>query len=302
MTEKLSKGIFIDPHISLKDRNVKDNLRYLDGYPMFGLVEFNIWGACNRRCSFCPVSDPEVYTNKVEGIELEDYLIVLNDLKRINYSGVILWSMFSEPTLHKRVFELATLTKDVLPNSNLQLTSNGDTIKRLGIRLRNFFDSGVDRINFSLYDGPEQFDTFTKLRIENGLSQKQMVLRRRYREDGNYGITISNRAGLIESNQFRDEKEEAVESLPLNRTCNYPFYQMGIDYNGDVLLCPHDWSKDFIIGNAFKEDIWSIWKNKKFEAARKSLAKARRSFNPCKKCDVKGDLIGKENFNAFQNT
>ena len=81
MTEKLSKEIYIDPHVSLKDRDVKGNLRYLDGYPMFGLVEFNIWGACNRRCSFCPVSDPEVYTNKVEGIELEDYLIVLNDLK-----------------------------------------------------------------------------------------------------------------------------------------------------------------------------------------------------------------------------
>ena len=129
-----------------------------------------------------------------------------------------------------------------------------------------------------------------------------MVLRRRYFENGNFNLTISNRAGLIDSNQFRSTGEEEIvlSSLPLEKPCYYPFYQIAIDYNGDVLLCAHDWSKDLILGNAVTENIWDIWTNESFDGVRSSLMVSDRNIDPCVKCDVNGELIGKEHFVSFR--
>jgi len=288
--------------VELKDADVLGYLKFHDGRPTFSLVEFNIWGACNRRCEFCPISDPEIFTNVNKGVSEENYSKVLTDLGEIGFTGVILWSMFSEPLLHKSVLQLAKITKSILPQASLQLTSNGDVLIKHPDRLKMLFDAGVDRVNLSLYDGPEQFVEFTRLRKEHGLSPDQIKLRRRYLDNGNYGISISNRTGIIDSNKYRAINEQPVTSLPLNRPCYYPFYQVAIDYNGDVLLCPHDWGKKLIAGNAFIDNIWKIWTGQRFEAARSRLSQCERSFAPCNTCDVAGDLIGKENFLAFQKS
>jgi len=299
MNDSSSQNRYKDPHIDLKERDVSISLDYREGYPLFGLVEFNLWGSCNRRCSFCPVSYPEIFTNKKEGIVIGDYIKVLDDLRAMEYKGIILWSMFSEPMLHKGINELAKVTKQILPDINLQMTSNGDSFRRRGDKLASLFDAGVDRVNLSLYDGPEQITLFRKIMGQYQLSFDQVKLRRRYQESGNYGVTISNRTGLIDSNKFRDKNESVIMALPLNKTCYYPFYQVAIDYDGGVLLCPHDWSRKYIAGNAFKDNIWEIWKGPKFSKARKLLANNTRSIDSCISCDVAGDFIGKGNFDAF---
>ena len=293
---------YIEPAVATKDQMVSQNLRIHEGRPMFSLVEFNIWGACNRLCSFCPVSNPEVYTNKKEGITVENYTKILKDLQAIDFTGTILWSMFSEPLLHKQVYELASITKEILPTAQLHLVSNGDLIRKKDEKLKRLYESGVDRIQFSLYDDDNQFEEFVQIRTRGKFNDHEMSLRRRYYKDGNYGLTVSNRAGLVESNEYRAETEAPIvlSELPMSKPCYYPFYQVAIDYNGDVLLCPHDWAKDLIAGNALKESIWKIWKGKRFEFARSKLMNSDRGFNPCEKCDVHGDLIGEENFEAFK--
>ena len=37
------------------------------------ILEFNIFGACNRSCSFCPVSDTTFYKNIYKGIDIDLY-------------------------------------------------------------------------------------------------------------------------------------------------------------------------------------------------------------------------------------
>ena len=68
-----------------------------------------------------------------------------------------------------------------------------------------------------------------------------------------------------------------------------------------MLLCAHDWSKDRILGNAVSEHIWDIWTGEGFNSVRSSLAVSNRDFNPCRKCDVEGELIGEEHFVGFTN-
>ena len=71
--------------IRKKEYAEKENI--INGIPVFSIVEFNIWGNCNRSCSFCPVSNPNIYTNKHEGISVDLYKKIIDDLANINYKG-----------------------------------------------------------------------------------------------------------------------------------------------------------------------------------------------------------------------
>ena len=114
-------------------------------------------------------------------------------------------------------------------------------------------------------------------------------------------MIISNRSGTVESNLYRDETEKPIYELPLARNCFYPFYQTLIDYNGDMILCPHDWEKKYIVGNLSDSHIWDLWKSKKYEGARKMLSNKHRNFSPCVNCDVKGDVMGDINYEYWRN-
>lgn len=294
MKENQTQERFIDPSTIRKNEIVKDKLTFHEDIPVFSIIELNIYGTCNRNCSFCPVSNPLAYEKKHEGIMPELFEKFLNDLASIGYTGKILFSAFSEPLLHKEIDQLISQAKSKLPLSRVEIVSNGDLLTEH--KLKQLFDAGLDTISISMYDGAHQIEHFNTMKQNLGLQDHQVVLRRRYFQDGNYGITISNRSGLINSNSFRDENESEITTLPLKQECYYPFYMILVDYNGDVLLCPHDWSKKLTFGNIKDKHIWEIWKSKALNGVRKKLLNKDRNFAPCSQCDVIGTLIGKESF------
>ena len=71
-------------------------------------------------------------------------------------------------------------------------------------------------------------------------------------------------------------------------------YTFFLDYQGDVLICPHDWGKKRIIGDFNKKSLKEIWLSKLALSTRKTLLQGNRNFEPCKSCDVEGTLIGKK--------
>ena len=288
---------FIDQSTNRKNSIVKNRLTIKNGTPLFSIVEFNIYGTCNRNCSFCPVSNPNVYTKKHEGMDSVLFEKIVKDLQEIEYEGKILFSAFSEPLLHKEIERLIFLAKHYLPKSRVEIVSNGDLLTAK--KLKELYAAGLDTINVSMYDGAHQIDYFESMKKEAQVPDGTLLTRRRYYENGNYGITISNRVGLVDSNEFRDEEEEAIVELPLKQPCYYPFYMILIDYNGDVLLCPHDWKKTLKFGNLHKEKLFTIWQGKALNGIRKRLSRSDRNFGACKNCDVLGTVIGKESFEAW---
>ena len=84
----------VDISVLRKQGFVENSVKKINGFPVFAIVELNIYGACNRTCSFCPVSDKDFYTNKYEGISLVLYKKILEDLKAIQYDGVLFFSAF----------------------------------------------------------------------------------------------------------------------------------------------------------------------------------------------------------------
>ena len=291
----------IDSTTKRKNEIAAARLVTRNGTPIFSIVEISVVAACNRRCSFCPVSDNYYKTVGLSGVMKQSlYEKLLNDLKSIEFSGMILFSGESEPLLHKRLDRLISQTKEILPNTQIEVNSNGDLLTES--KLRSLFDAGLDTLSISMYDGPQQIAEFTALREKVGLNASQVLLRRRYYEDGNYGINMTNRGGLVDSDAFKDPQRPNSpdkEVFPISQECYYPFYMLTVDVGANVTICSHDWAKRYVVGNFAENHIFDIWTGSRFNTARKSLAKCDRSLPSCRECNAIGDLIGGDSFRAW---
>lgn len=286
---------YFDKNIYRKSAIIKDSLQFIKGteIPLPSCVEISDSGTCNRTCSFCPRSDSN-YKDVKEFISKKLHTKIFEELSQHNYKGLIIYSGFNEPLLNTRAYDQILEARKLLPNAKIELITNGDVLNEE--RLNKLFVSGLSTLLISVYDGPEDMLKFEKMCKSVGLNKEQYVIRNRYLPpEQDYGITMSNRGGLM---------EKAVHKIsplkkPLNRPCTYPSYTFFIDYNGDVLMCSHDWGKKMILGNLNKNSILEIWTSRRSMKARKLLISGNRNFSPCNVCDVKGDLIGVSHAKAW---
>ena len=286
---------YFDPSIKRKKRLSDENFQLIQSQkiPLPSEVEISESGLCNRKCSFCPRSDPN-YNHINEFISKKLHKKLCKELQVLNYRGIIRYSGFVEPLLDKNIYNLVREVKKYLPLSRCEIVTNGDVLN--STRLKKLFNSGLDTILISVYDGKEDAIRFEKMCEDINLKKSQFVIRHRYLPpEKDFGITISNRAGMMENAEYKiDPLKKSLKSK-----CFYPSYTFFMDYNGDVLMCPHDWGKKVILGNMNNDSFYNIWTSKKAILIRKKLSEANRNFSPCNVCDVKGDLIGRKHSDAW---
>ena len=293
----MTKKKFLDPNIKNKSKTVEDKIQLFDyegiKLPLPTEIEISESGTCNRSCSFCPRSDPS-FEDKKEFINDDLHEKLCIELKELNYKGTIRYSGFVEPMLDKNIYNLIKMVKNNLPNSNIEMVTNGDPLNLN--RLNKLFQHGLNRILISAYDDKQTAEKLEKLCDDANLTKDQYIVRHRYySENKDFGITLSNRSGLMKNAEFKiPELEE-----PLKNPCYIPSYTFFLDYQGDVLMCPHDWGKKIILGNLNKEKLLDIWFNKKSMKIRKLLNNSNRDFKPCNVCDVDGTFMGKKNSQYF---
>lgn len=293
---ELSKK-FLDPNLKNKSKTVEENLQLyqFNGkiLPLPTEIEISESGTCNRSCSFCPRSDPS-FQDKKEFITNELHMKLCEELKEIDYRGTVRYSGFVEPLIDKNIFNLINMTRTYLPASNIEMVTNGDPLNLK--RLLKLFENGLNKILISAYDSKEDAEKLEQLCKSANLKEEEYIVRHRYyTEDQDFGITLSNRSGLMDNAEFK------IESLkePLKTPCYIPSYTFFLDYQGDVLICPHDWGKKIILGNLKKESFLEIWFSKKSMQIRKMLNSSNRNFKPCNVCDVIGTLMGEKNSTYF---
>ena len=293
----MKKKKFLDTNIENKSKTVEDKIQFFEHkglkLPLPTEIEISESGTCNRSCSFCPRSAPD-FDDKKEFITNDLHEKLCKELKKLNYKGTIRYSGFVEPLLDKNIYNLINMVKKFIPDCNVEMVTNGDPLNLK--RLKKLFENGLNRILVSAYDGKEDADKLEDLCKKANLSNEQYIVRHRYySEDQDFGITLSNRSGLMENAEFK------IDSLkePLNNPCYIPSYTFFLDYQGDVLMCPHDWGKKVILGNLNKEDLVEIWFSKKSMKIRKMLNNANRNFEPCNVCDVEGTFMGEKNSGYF---
>ena len=291
------KEKFLDTNIKNKSKTVEDKIQLIrhNGVllPLPTEIEISESGTCNRTCSFCPRSASD-FIDKKEFISNSLHKKLCLELKELSYRGTIRYSGFVEPLLDKNIYNLISMVRDNLPECNIEMVTNGDPLNLK--RLNKLFESGLKKILISAYDGKEDADKLEDLCVSANLSSEQYIVRHRYySEDEDFGITLSNRSGLMADAEF---KIDALKE-PLKKPCYIPSYTFFLDYQGDVLMCPHDWGKKVILGDLNKEKLKDIWFSKRFMGIRKMLNKSNRNFTPCNVCDVEGTFMGEKNSKYF---
>ena len=112
-----------------------------------------------------------------------------------------------------------------------------------------------------------------------------VVLRNRWHDETeDFGVKLTNRVGNIKIGEQNEIDKE--------RGCFYTSYQLLIDWNGNVYLCPQDWDRRLPVGNVMIEDFFDVWNGKILNKYRKKHLSSKRDIAPCNKCNADGKIHG----------
>ena len=230
------KQKFVDTNIVNKSKTVENRIQFFDlngsKLPLPTEIEISESGTCNRKCSFCPRSDPN-FVDKKEFISNKLHLKLCKELKKLNYFGTIRYSGFVEPMLDKNIFNLIKMSRENMPDCNIEMVTNGDVLNLN--RLKKLFESGLNKILISAYDGKLEAEKLEELCLKANLSSNQYIVRHRYlSEDQDFGITLSNRSGTMENAEF---KIKALNE-PLKKPCFIPTYTFFFRLSGRCSYLP----------------------------------------------------------------
>ena len=290
----------IEEHLLARNSRYYQNTKsssFLNELKGLSVIEMCITELCTRTCGFCPRGDSNIYPNQKLFMSLDTAKKIGMECKANNYQGDFHFSGFGESLTHKQFFPLIKLLKDILPNNYFALTTNGDLLKEHTAKLA--YDSGINHIIVSCYDGQEYYDKFDlmlrkvggsydirKLWITPGETLEEMTKRNEF----------NNRSGAVSSIDF-DENKKTFKTNP----CYLPFYKLVFDYNGEALLCCNDWfrrHKGF--GNINTHSLQEIWYCEEFNTVRENLKRGVRAGPACSNCSIRGDIVGKESVAAHE--
>lgn len=261
------------------------------------MIELNVTELCNRKCVFCPRSDPKVYPNRKLFMDYDVIKRIIDQLKLNDYKGAIHISGFGEPLLNPQICDYIILLKTELSDCYIELTTNGDFLTTdILYKIQDY----VDRIVVDCYDGEHQINQ--KEELFKNVSFTKYFLRRLWYDSNNQDIdtvvkewNFNNRAGAVTNIKFDLVQQQ----------CYMPFYRITIDWNGNIVLCCNDWLRqESSLGNVILTPLHDLWFSDKLKEIRQNLTEGLRINNACKNCSVNGTLYGKASFdiiNQYQN-
>ena len=264
-----------------------DSVQYFKGLPLFSWIDINPTELCNRTCVFCPRVDSDLYPNQNLHMSVDLAEKMAAELASLNYEGAVTFSGYGEPLLAKNIVDLvhAFTSKGI----KTEIVTNGDPLT--ADLVKNLVSEGPVYFVVSMYDGEHQRAAYSDIFAVSGLPQNSYILRDRwYTEDEEYGLKLTNRAGVYKYGQSPDIADSA---------CFYPSYSMTIDWNGDSLLCVQDWNKRVKFGNVATSSLVEIWASKRLHKIRMQNIKLGRKSSPCNLCNANGCVHGFNHAAAF---
>lgn len=284
----------MDPKQTIK-KNLERRSKSVDvvelykGIPKPTWVELSLIDVCNRKCTFCPKADEKVAPDTFQKMSRKIIDEIHDQLLEIHFDGTISLCGYGEPLLHK---DISYIIKKLSNVSKVEVITNGDVLSPK--RLQELYISDVSKVLVSMYDGPEQIKKFKEMTKKANVPEDIIILRDRWYDKYNdFGVKLTNRAGTINTGD--------QEKVGTYQNCFYPTYQMLIDWNGNVYLCPQDWQRKVSMGNIMQETIFQVWTGKTITDYRKNLLSGKRCSGPCKSCNADGTLLGKNHAKSWNN-
>ncbi len=220
-------------------------------------VRLETVGPCNRSCPYCPVSQ---YARREGRLSEALVLDIADQLGDLSYDGTIVFSLFNEPLLDKRLLNdfLPYLARKV-PNAWPRIFTNGDPLTEDMTNL--LFEAGLGDLIVSCHDRAAYARA---RRIKAALPadrRTRMMLSPYFKAgDGSGAVSLNTRTDTVSLAGYADDRIHPATPYGCGAI------SFSIDYKAQVHPCCNDFLDGYVVGNAGERSLVAIW-----EAARDSF-------------------------------
>ena len=231
---------------------------FLDTDALFKQIEIETCSICNRNCEFCPVS---LRKRPAEFMKTELFHKIIQELKEINYQGLISLHHYGEPLLDDRLEDFIKEIRAELGNNRIEINTNGDFISTE--RYNSLKNAGLSLLRIT------QYDKTPKDNLQEFLSHSPKDVILEVKNEDTLGLY--NRGGAIKLKH---------DFYPI--ACN-PMI-IAIRSNGEVNVCCNDFFNKIQFGNINNEKIIDIWNKIEYRNWRKDIKDGVFTHPVCRKC------------------
>lgn len=268
-------------------RNINNYIDWFlkqDEAPVFYNVMIETVNRCNGKCSFCPAN---IRDERREYAKMDDklYKSIIRELAGIQWKGKLFLNVNNEPFVDVRIEDMAKFAKDVIPEAEITLISNGTLLNEN--RVRGMVGS-VDELVINDYGKSYKLSDNIR-KIYHDIKENEMVyqninviINRRYSEE-----ILATRAGSAPNKPFKNNR--------ISYPCIYPYTDLIIFPTGKVGLCCNDCFEITEFGQAGEQPLLDIWRCEEFDKIRYKMANGRVHCVFCEECDVV-DAGGRERY------
>ena len=291
----------------------------IDGkYPKPWSIQIEMTEGCNRRCTFCGIHS--LYREKEDMIykdmTVETAKAMAKDLNAWLGKVRIEFALQGEPLLNKDAFKIIKAFRDYFPKAQLMLTTNCDPISNTDgfdqNKVKKLFSCGLNMLVADYYEPNRySYDGFFKKWKDNELGiptfdfykdkpkvwgyescQMQKIVVIDNTENRDFYRNLNNQAGNTDPELIKLDGYK-IEKLPLLKRCHLPFRELVIKYDGSVMICCMDWSREGFIGSFPEKTYKQIWESKPLNDVRRVLLDGRRDLLvPCNTCNYHPVKVG----------
>ena len=278
-------------------------------------IQLELTEGCNLACSFCGIASirdngangPEDFRGKnshpYKFLSWGTAFVIAKGIQKAQtehkWNPRIEMAMHGEPTLNPEYKEIVKLFRLHLPDTPLQMTSNGGGLLR-GNLTENINELLTNGLNVLLLDNYERIKICDKVKekydgpfsiFEYPLNKKANPHRRRKPQQ--HEIVIVQDIESASQGNHATLNNHAGSAFPLNdrgqdKRCAKVFREMSVRWDGNVAICCNDWRGSYKCGNALTDkSLEELWQNPRFTASRNKLYNGQRDFGPCNGCDAK---------------
>lgn len=269
------------PWIWVKNRLTR---RAIPDFPR--TLQIQTFTGCNADCIWCPYG--ETYTTQPKGkMSLDLFRRIIDEASEHDVRRISPYLM-NEPLMDRDLFEKVRYINDKIPDAKVVITTNGhfltppvvDQILGMGDGIHKLYVSfqGIDKASYEkTMRGNMDFDRtmaninhFIETQRSRGLDRPKLWITMvdtsvidarkaiaywRSRGVASKYTTLENRGGNIKE----AESFSRTHAMSYYTTCTRLFKQAFIMFNGDLVLCCVDYSREQVLGNIVNSSVSDVW-------------------------------------------
>lgn len=244
---------------------------------LFSTVAIETTTRCNRRCDYCPYSDPGKYKGRGE-TEIDDKLFtkIIDDLASLHFKGKLALQGYGEPLLDTKLEERIRQARGKLSHAYITINSNGDHLK-LDV-LRKLIAAGLSHVYVTNHSKKEQVPADIQAILDDPAFKGKISYY--------HGLSkLQNRGGSVDIGKFHGENRVAT-SQDRDR-CISSVNTLNINVDGSVVVCDNHFDKVDAVGNIEDYDtLEELWRSDRFMQIRKNLRRGILECGACKACNI----------------